>query len=69
MGNISQEIKESIEDFLINYNNNGIVADIRDIVKLNIKTLEIFWEELQKSNLPKEIQKAVLLNYVDKESK
>lgn len=43
--------------------------EIRDTVKIWIKTLEILYEELQKSNLPDEIKKQILLNYGNKESK
>ena len=69
MGNISQEIKESIEEFgNVDYEKE-MENEIRDTVKIWIKTLEILYEELQKSNLPDEIKKQILLNYGNKESK
>ena len=69
MGNISQEIKESIEEFgNVDYEKE-MEKEIRDTVKIWIKTLEILYEELQKSNLPDEIKKQILLNYGNKESK
>lgn len=40
-----------------------------DTLKIWIKTLEILYEELQKSNSPDEIKKQFLLNYGNKESK
>lgn len=43
--------------------------EIRDTVKIWIKTLEILYDKLQKSNLPDEIKKQILLNYGNKESK
>lgn len=43
--------------------------EIRDTVKIWVKTLEILYDELQKSNLPDEIKKQILLNYGNKESK
>ncbi len=43
--------------------------EIKMQIKLTVKALEIFWDELQKSNLPDEIKKQILLNYGSKESK
>lgn len=43
--------------------------EIRYTVKIWVKTLEILYDELQKSNLPDEIKKQILLNYGNKESK
>lgn len=36
--------------------------EIRQEIKATIKTFEIFYEELQKSNLPDNIKKELLLN-------
>lgn len=36
--------------------------EIRQQIKATIKTFEIFYEELQKSNLPDNIKKELLLN-------
>lgn len=38
-----------------------IEKEVRQQVKVAIKTIEIWYEELKKSNLPEDIQKALLL--------
>lgn len=35
-------------------------AEIREQVKILVMTMEIFWEELQKSNLPQEVKMAMI---------
>lgn len=40
-----------------------IIEQIKQTVKLTIKTLEIYWEELQKSKLPEDIKVALLKNF------
>ena len=37
--------------------------ELRFQIKLMVKGLEIFWEELQKSNLPENIKLKLLENY------
>lgn len=36
--------------------------DIRENIQTMIRTMEIFYEELEKSNLPDDVKKALLLN-------
>ncbi len=40
--------------------------EIRQQVKFSIMTMEIFWEELQKSKLPEELKLKLLENYKSK---
>ena len=64
-----KRLSEGIEEFgNVDYEKE-MENEIRDTVKIWIKTLEILYEELQKSNLPDEIKKQILLNYGNKESK
>ena len=42
---------------------------IRDTVKLTIRTLEIFVEELEKSNLPEKYKEAILTGYINNSNK
>lgn len=43
--------------------------EIKLQAKLTVKMIEVLWEELQKSKLPDEFKKSILLNYGNKESK
>lgn len=64
-----KSLSENIEEFgNVDYEKE-MEKEIRDTVKIWVKTLEILYEELQKSNLPDEIKKQILLNYGNKESK
>lgn len=40
---------------------------IRGEIKGMIKTLEILWEELEKSNLPKEVKEKLIMNFKTEE--
>lgn len=62
---LSEGIKELVN---VDYEKE-MENEIRDTVKIWVKTLEILYDELQKSNLPDEIKKQILLNYGNKESK
>lgn len=64
-----KRLSEGIEEFENVDYEKEMEKEIRDTVKIWIKTLEILYEELQKSNLPDEIKKQILLNYGNKESK
>lgn len=64
-----KNLSESIKEFgNVDYEKE-MENEIRDTVKIWVKTLEIFYDELQKSNLPDEIKKQILLNFGNKESK
>ena len=43
-----------------------IKNELREQIKLTIMAMEIFWEELQKSNLPEELKLKLLENYKSK---
>ena len=50
-------------------NNNEleeIKDELRQQIKLTIMAMEIFWEELKKSNLPEELKIKLLENYKTK---
>lgn len=64
-----KNLSESIKEFgNVDYEKE-MENEIRDTVKIWVKTLEILYDELQKSNLPDEIKKQILLNFGNKESK
>lgn len=46
-----------------------IMDQIKQTVRITIKTMEVYWEELQKSSLPDEIKKAVFISLSNKEEK
>lgn len=64
-----KRLSEGIEEFENVDYEKEMENEIRDTVKIWVKTLEIFYDELQKSNLPDEIKKQILLNYGNKENK
>ena len=68
-GDMIKRLNEGIKEFANFDEEKEMENEIRDTVKIWIKTLEILYEELQKSNLPDEIKKQILLNYGNKESK
>lgn len=54
------------DDIMDEDDEKEIEEQIRLQVKTTIKTLEIFWEELQKSSLPEEIKIKMITNYNSK---
>ena len=44
-----------------------IMAQMRTTIKLAVKALEIYWEELKKAKLPKELKQHILINMAYKE--
>ncbi len=55
---IEEDEKEEMEE---------LREEIREQVKIMIITMEVFWEELQKSSLPEEVKLAMLTAYGKKE--
>ena len=55
-----------IFDELDNEELEEMKKEIRQQVKLSIMTMEIFWEELQKSKLPEELKLKLFENYKQK---
>jgi hypothetical protein len=53
-------------DFDMKGSMKDIEAEIRATCKITIRTLEIFYEELQNSNLPDEIKTALLVSKAGK---
>ena len=68
-GDMIKRLNEGIKEFANFDEEKEMEEEIRDTVKIWVKTVEILYEELQKSSLPDEIKKQILLNYGSKESK